>query len=421
MRSVVRSCAALILGALVGCGAPVPGSPALRYLTDRGFRRSELEASLVNPQNGYSQRRLERYAIASDQGWDALPEWNPPTELVSAPAPPLNALSPAAAALPLELSADDEAALLALGQAAFFRYPVQLLAEGPYALASSETAARYGLWSDPVRGLGGLERVALSDGSIAIAYTCATCHASLRDGALQPGVANERLDFGRLYADASPPSESAIEAALRAWGPGRVDVTTVTRLEPVRIPDLRPVRWLTHLHADATVKQRDLPTLAIRLETLLILANGETARPPRIVSLALAAYVWSLSSSLPSAPATSGRGAQLFRDTCTGCHEPPALTGPPVPLAVIGTDPTLGLSLDRGTGSYRVSSLHGVGARRLLLHDGAVSSLGAMFDPARLDAAYTGGVRPGAVPGHVFGLELDAGARADLVTYLETL
>jgi hypothetical protein len=68
-----------------------------------------------------------------------------------------------------------------------------------------------------------------------------------------------------------------------------------------------------------------------------------------------------------------------------------------------------------------VPSLHGVGARGLLLHDGAVSSLAALFDPARTGASFTGGVRPGAVPGHVFGLDLDDGARADLIAYLQSL
>jgi hypothetical protein len=195
-------------------------------------------------------------------------------------------------------------------------------------------------------------------------------------------------------------------------------------LEPVRIADLRPVRALTHLHADATVEQRDVAALAIRLETLIITSHAEAIRPPRVVAWALAEYVRSLEDGVqPRAPATDAetRGAARFAERCAGCHAPPSYTGAPVALDVVGTDPTLGRSPDRGTGAYRVPSLLGVGARGLLFHDGAVSSLEALFDPARLDAGFTGGVRPGAVPGHPFGLDLDAGARADLVAFLRTL
>jgi hypothetical protein len=92
-----------------------------------------------------------------------------------------------------------------------------------------------------------------------------------------------------------------------------------------------------------------------------------------------------------------------------------------VPLDVVGTDPTIGDSLVRGTGSYRVPSLRGVGRRALLLHDGSLPSLDAMFDPTRLGSDYDGGVRVGAVPGHVFGLDLSDSDRGALLAYLEAL
>ncbi len=112
----------------------------------------------------------------------------------------------------------------------------------------------------------------------------------------------------------------------------------------------------------------------------------------------------------------------MFAAECAGCHVPPALTGAPVPLAIIGTDPTLGLSRVRGTGDYRVPSLHGVGSRGPLLHDGTVPSIDAMFDPARPTASFTGKLHGhGAVPGHLFGLDLSAGDRAALVDYLRSL
>jgi hypothetical protein len=194
---------------------------------------------------------------------------------------------------------------------------------------------------------------------------------------------------------------------------------------PVRIADLRPVRWLTHLQADATVVQRDRTALAIRIETLVVTSHSMLVRPPRVVSLALAAYVESLADALPGADAAvraSPSGVRLFESRCQTCHQAGSLTGPPVPLDVVGTDPTQGLSPGRGTGTYRVPSLHGVGARGPLLHDGTVASVGALLDPSRLDPSYTGGLHgPGAVRGHTFGLELSPADRAALVTFVEAL
>src|SRR5690554_6128609 len=51
---------------------------ATRYLDDPEFRRAQLEASLTNPDNQYSRKRLASYAL-DDRGWDALPEWLPAT------------------------------------------------------------------------------------------------------------------------------------------------------------------------------------------------------------------------------------------------------------------------------------------------------------------------------------------------------
>ncbi|HUJ60489.1 MAG TPA: c-type cytochrome [Kofleriaceae bacterium] len=384
----MRRIAIAVAVALAGCAAPAGTPSGVPYLDDRGYRRSQLEASLVDPQNGYSQLRLEEYALPSG-GWDALPEWNP------------NAMA-------LDVDPSDDAALQALGEQAFFGYPVEIV--------PAQVGPAYGTWSDPTYGAGGL--VAIDGGAIAL--SCASCHASLRGGALVPGLGNERFDLGKLLVDGGTVASENAPAYL-AWGPGRVDVTTLQGSEPVRIPDLRAARWLGFLQADADVAQLDRDVLAIRLETLMITSHDELTRPPRIVALALASYLWSLADTLPALPPDSARGAAVFAASCSGCHQAPALTGPPVALDVIGTDPTLGRSAVRGTGAYRVPSLHGVAQRALLLHDGSLASLDALFDPARTDASYTGGVRAGAVPGHLYGLDLSSSDRADLLAYLEAL
>jgi cytochrome c peroxidase len=290
------------------------------------------------------------------------------------------------------------------------------------ALASRAAAARYGLWLDSERGVAGVVRARMADGSTALALSCATCHAAPGAARVEDGLPNARLDIGSaIVAQRGSALAPGERASLLAWGPGRLDVTTQLGAEPARIPDLRPVRWLTHLHQDATLAVREA-TLAIRIETLIVTSSGQVIRPPRVVALALATYVESLAAALPPAPEPRDRGATLFAAHCTGCHAPPGFAGPPVPLDIVGTDPTLGSSPERGTHSYRVPSLRGVGTRGPLLHDGSVPSVAALLDPARLTPAFSARLHgSGAVPGHDFGLDLPAVDRELLIAYVSSL
>jgi mono/diheme cytochrome c family protein len=436
VRVTRRAAAVALMAAAVtatGCGGPGAASDDARpYLDDAGARRAELTASLVNPNNGYSSLRLAHYATGTSGDWDALPEWNPPTEAIAATeldapggASPTAISAPERLVLPANVTSMDDPALLALGKAAFERYPAQLAPYLSVALGSRAAAATVGLWVDEARGAGGVVRAQMADGSGALALTCSTCHGTARSSGVADGVPNASLNLGQALVDANPGLDAATASNFAAWGTGRVDVTTVAGTEPARIPDLRPVRFLTYLQQDATVEKRDRVALAIRIETLIITSSGQVLRPPRIVALALAAYVESLADALPDASAAasaSPRGAQVFSTECAPCHAPPRLTGPPIALTEVQTDPTLGLSVDRGTGAYRVPSLHGVASRGPLLHDGTVPSLAAMFDPTRPTPAFTERLHgAGPVPGHTFGLALTPDDRAALVDYLERL
>lgn len=396
-----------VLAVLAACGGPPRDGVAARYLHDPVFRRAELAASLVAPSNGYSRVRLARYGGA----WEALPEWNPP---VSAAGEPARAL-----AITDDARTGDADALRALGEDAFARYPAQQLDPALH-VDDAATAARYGLWVDGAR-IGGLVRVTMADGSTGVAYTCATCHAApaARGGALVPGLANAAFDFGRLVTDRVP----AADPALRAWGPGRADVAGDGDPEPVRIPDLRAIRDVTHLQVDATVAQRDVVALALRIETLLVVAHGQILRPPREVAIGLALYLWSLAPPPAPPPATDAerRGRAAFDAGCARCHAPPSFAGPPVALAAIDADDAIGRSPSRGTGTWRVPTLRGVATRGLLFHDGSLADVADVLDPARLAPGYRGGRRPGPVTEHRFGLDLDAATRADLVAYLRLL
>jgi hypothetical protein len=439
-RSVAsRRCLALAFGVLAFCAsaceenAPaktpdVTPAPEVSYLRDAASRRRALVGSLVDPTNGYSQLRLAHYATGADGDWDALEAWNPraaafpASALDASPTPPSLPTDARALALPDEATWEATpaatAALVALGEDAFFHYPAQL---APPALAplGRDAADRYGLWIDEARGVGGLVVAETATGA-ALAFSCASCHSDVVGGRVVPGLPSAHVNLGLMLADSG--ADDATAANLLAWGPGRNDVTTADGSLPERAADLRPVRFLTHLQYDATVRQLDIVSLAIRVETLIITAHGQAVRPPRVVALALAEYIWSLADGLPETTAAGTPGQALFAASCARCHAGDGLTSAPRPLAEVGTDPRCGLSPDRGTGFYRVPSLRGAAARPTLFHDGTLPGLDALLDPARLDDAYAGGARGvGPVRGHVFGLDLSDADRAALLAYVRSL
>jgi hypothetical protein len=163
---------------------------------------------------------------------------------------------------------------------------------------------------------------------------------------------------------------------------------------------------------------------------------------------ALALYLYSLKP--PVNPnkfdAAAARGRKVFeREGCAVCHTPPLytnnkLTPAPgfnvpadhlkkydiLPLSV-ETDSSLTLKTRRGTGYYKVPSLKGLWYRTPIEHSGSVATLEDWFDPRRLkdDYAPTGfrgaGALTRAVRGHVFGLNLTAADRRDLIAFLKTL
>jgi hypothetical protein len=202
-------------------------------------------------------------------------------------------------------------------------------------------------------------------------FTCASCH-SYRG---VPGVPNRDLDVGAMLIAKHPDGSEEAKAIARSWGPGRVDVSSQTGTEPARIPDLRPVRFLRYLQWSGAVKQNDLTSLALRVETLIVTSSNYRFRPPRAIALGLAMYVWSLADGL-----STKEPPPAFVHACGNCHAGPGLSGGLMDAEEIGIDTTLARSLDRGTGSYRVPSLRGVGSRGPLLHDGSARDVDALLD-----------------------------------------
>ena len=378
-----RRLGALVISLIAGCGAdPAPSTEAPsglvaaaeRFVDDVRHRRERLESSLVFPDNAYSVERLQRYALGPDRGWDALP-------LAEAPG------------FPDDPSDRKPPALLALGRRAFFEYPVQV------GRAFSD----------------GIDRPGVRDaGAGRAAMSCVLCHGRPeRDGGVTAGATHATLDVGLAYLEGAAAAGEEYPAdqvqRMRAWGPGRADVTPDSADDPVRIPDLRALRHHHFMQQAGAVRHRDVTDLAIRLETLLITSSGRTRRPPRWTTFAMAAWLETLAP--PTTPLPDDHPATpTFLDRCARCHDPAdAYTSAAlVPQEEVGTEPRSAWSSARGTGGYRVPSLLGVADRWPLLHDGSVRDLATLLDPER----------PG---GHRFtaGLSSDeVDALVDLVTSL---
>ena len=389
-----------------------------QYDGDSSFRRSALESSLVEPSNGYSQRRLNNYGLSD--GWDSLKLWNPPTRPVtvrdldrfsSNVRRPSTADEGTLSALQDTLP-DTMEGLVELGRQAFERYPLQVDNDMAIALESEEARLRYGLWRDERDHLGGFVRVSLPGDAEGFATTCATCHARTNSaGVLVHGAANTGFNRGQVAIDLIEQSGIPAPDSFYSWGPGRLDVTANDGNNPVAISDLRPIRHQSHLQFTGSVRN-GIVELAIRIETLMITSVNEQLRPPRIIPFAIATYLWTLSkaSSSPPLDAQAQRGQVLFSSTCSTCHREDGSTAEPVDVALVGTNADL-QSSNRATDHYRVPSLFLVFDRPKLLHDASVSSLPDLLDPERQTSN----------PGHAFGSDLSAAERSDLIAFVRTL
>ncbi len=231
---------------------------------------------------------------------------------------------------------------------------------------------------------------------------------------------------------------------------------------PTKIPDLIGIKDRKYIDHTATHQHRG-PGDLMRYAALVTFSDSSDFGPYRMLTdeqrhvpfrapdetlYALAMFIYSLEP-----PANPNRdkpgiadGQGVFqREGCGGCHTPPLYTNNRLTLASgftpppehfsfldimrvsVGTDPNLALKTRKGTGYYKVPSLKGVWYRGRYLHDGSLTTLEEMFDPARLrdDYAPTGFMPPGqktrAVPGHVFGMTLNEKDRTALLAFLRSL
>jgi mono/diheme cytochrome c family protein len=231
---------------------------------------------------------------------------------------------------------------------------------------------------------------------------------------------------------------------------------------PTKMPDLIGFKDLKYIDHTATHQHRG-PGDLMRYAALVTYSDSSDFGPHRMLTdaqrtiasrasddalYALALFIYSLqppANPHQNSPNVSA-GQEIFRrEGCGNCHTPPLYTNNRLTLAEgftppvehlklldimrvsVGTDPNLALKTRKGTGYYKVPSLRGVWYRGRYLHDGSLTTLEEMFDPARLrdDFAPTGFTLPGqprrAVPGHTFGTKLNATDRIALLEFLRSL
>jgi len=411
------------------------------FVSDASFRRAVLEDALVDRENDYALGRLLYYALPDGSGWDALPEMTTPTEplglddVAALAAGEALAMDGTAAPL-LDAGGDYPAsapALSALGGRAFCEFPVRVEPVLEWIAADPARVTRYGVAVTADGTIVGMRKFPAPDGSVRVAEACALCHSTVdAAGEVVDGMPNVRLDLGAAWADLADESgvdvDPTLQARLRAWGPGRLDVTYDDLDDPLEVPPLNGLRDDPYLQQSGALRHDQASALAIRVETLMITSWVGSARPPRAVAFAIAAWIYDLAPPRDLVAADlvgRTRGARVFVAAgCATCHDERRAYGSDalVPLAAVGTDPASALSPARGTGAYRVPTLRGVWAYAPYFHDGSVATLEDVLDPRRLESDWTG--RPhgtGAAPGHPFGLTLDAPDRAVLLAFLRSL
>jgi mono/diheme cytochrome c family protein len=277
-----------------------------------------------------------------------------------------------------------------------------------------------------------------------VGITCALCHSSV-DNSLAPGIgrrldgwANTDLNVGAIVA-LSPALDDATKAEFRSWGPGKYDprhhAFDGTNIVPLNTPSLPivipPIYGLKGVGFETFTGDGPISYWNSYVGVGQMGGHGNFSDPriglfihqsPDLVTPKLAAlldYQLSLHTPKPAKGSFdaegAGRGRALFRNEarCSTCHQSPNLTdvlsGPDrsVPFlhdpAEVGMDPRY--AERSATGQYRTTPLRGLLQHAPYFHDGSARDLPAVVN--HYDA--------------LFGLNLTAAQKADLVEYLKSL
>ena len=261
---------------------------------------------------------------------------------------------------------------------------------------------------------------------------CNTCHTRvLEDGTVVPGAqgnnpgdrqgvymlrradpkqAGQRVRNFTAQFKMPPLSVEELLAMGDAIPPGVTARTGTSLLQPPQIPDLIGVKDRLFLDHTGIFPHREPRDMMRYITTVTDVSAGHKIRYSDEHLYALTRYLYSLKPP-PNPHPKNSRGQKIFeREKCIRCHTPPLYTNHErIPAAEIGTDPRYTTDTPKATGYYKVPSLKGVWYRSRLEHNGRAASLEEWLDPARK------------IPGHRFGLSLNAEERKDLIAFLRSL
>jgi hypothetical protein len=277
-----------------------------------------------------------------------------------------------------------------------------------------------------------------------VGVTCALCHSTV-DDSFAPGIgkrldgwANTDLNVGAIVA-LSPALDEATKAEFRAWGPGKYDprhhAFDGTNIIPLNSPSLPivipPIYGLKGVGFETFTGDGPISYWNSYVGVGQMGGQGNFSDPriglsikqtPDLVTPKLRALLaYQLSLRTPRPPTGSldraavTRGERLFRKEarCDSCHRPPnftdVLNGPDrrTPFlhdpAEVGMDPAY--AARSATGKYRTTPLRGLLQHPPYFHDGSAPDLLAVVNHYN----------------SLFGLNLTAQQKADLVEYLKSL
>jgi mono/diheme cytochrome c family protein len=277
-----------------------------------------------------------------------------------------------------------------------------------------------------------------------VGITCALCHSSV-DDSFAPGIgrrldgwANTDLNVGAIVA-LSPALDEATKAEFRTWGPGKYDprhhAFDGMNIIPLNSPSLPivipPIYGLKGVGFETYTADGPISYWNSYVGVSQMGGHGSFSDPrigviikqtPDLVTPKLLALLdYQLTLRAPQAPRGSfdrraaARGKRLFRNEaqCSSCHQGPnftdVLNSPDrrIPFlhdpSEVGTDP--GYAERTATGKYRTTPLRGLLQHAPYFHDGSAPDLAAVVE--HYDK--------------LFGLNLTAAQKADLVEYLKSL
>lgn len=370
-----------------------------RYLGDRAWRRTQLEATLWSPELPYARKRLNSYALP-EGGWDLLPELlarsGPvfPGEFV-----PEELEEALPNVFPTQAPATREE-WLALGEQVFWQMPMRRDNYLEWIATRPELLEETGFERNADGSLRGMVRFKDVRGELRVGVTCGLCHG----GGGVAGRTNTNLDLG-LARQIFNESHGVDGSRFASWGPGRVDITDDLADDPLRVPNLWGTRHQSYLNASGVVRVANPASVAIRFETQYIPGHGLEARPNRVLSWALAMYVLSLKP--PAGPDVwpDDAGRAVFEAQCARCHNPDrGFSGDLIEGWLLKGSTTAAESPMRGTGMMKVPSLVGIGQGGPYMHDGRHAELSDVLE-AR----------------HPVGAALSDDEREVLLSYLQSL